>query len=116
MIRTIRPYKAGQEAPPGTYWNARSGEYVTVATGRLPGGEGIYIRAHPLLILALGSIMGLMFVMFLPLAVPLLIGRAVVERVRGSARSRGRFFRRAGGRPCPTEAGVEERRLVGSSR
>ncbi len=115
MFEKVRPYRAGQKAPAGTYWNAHSGDYVTLTTECLPGGEGIYVRAHPLLMLAVGSMMGLMFVLFLPLAVPLVIGRSVVERVR--ARSESRPFRRAHGRPCPTEVGSEERPLpIGGRR
>ncbi len=117
MISKIRPYRGGQQAPAGTYWNAHSGDYVTVAgAGMLPAGDGIYVRAHPLLILALGSLMGLMFVMFLPLAVPLVVGRSILNRIRGTETG-GRYFRRAHGRPCPAEVGTREPRLpMGSSR
>ncbi len=70
----IRKHNAGQHVPSGTYWNKKTWELVQIPKGGdyLPVGEGVaYYRVPLLLVLALGPLAGLAFILFLPLAVPL---------------------------------------------
>lgn len=78
----------------------------------------MYIRAHPLLILALSPLMALAFVLFVPMVAPIAVGRAGLAWLGRYAGTRGRFFRRLRGRLPPGDSGVgvEQRALSGSWR
>lgn len=67
----------------GTYLSLKSGDFVTIGEplGRLPQGNGKYIAISPLVALLVGPLAGLLFIIFLPFAVPavilwILLGRA----------------------------------------
>lgn len=86
---TFRRYQAGERAAPGKYWNLYSGDYVIFSEGGgiLPAAEGEYVRAHPLLILAVGPLIGLGYLLFLPIAVPVLLAQFAARRMRRVAAS-----------------------------
>ena len=84
----FRKYGPGSSVPAGLYWNSKAWELVTVSEDGecLPPDEGVTYRGAPvLLVLALGPVVGLAFVMFLPLAVPVVAlyaaGRAIARRI-----------------------------------
>jgi len=69
-------HQGNQMVPCGTYLCLTTGEFVDVADGggRLPGEESLrYLRVSPIVALLVGPIAGLLFVIFLPLAVPLFV-------------------------------------------
>jgi hypothetical protein len=70
----VKKYSAGGFAPAGTYWNRKTWELVQVSEGggNLQAEEGVtFYRVPLLLVLTLGPLAGLAFILFLPLAVPL---------------------------------------------
>ncbi len=70
----IKKFSPGSFAPSGTYWNKKAWELVQISEpgDYLPAGEGVtYYRVPVLLVLALGPVIGLAFILFLPMAVPL---------------------------------------------
>lgn len=72
----------------GTYFGVKDMEFVSVpAEGDyLPGGEEeTFIRVPLIFTLALGPVLGLLFVIFLPFAVPIVIGMLLVQRIRRRA-------------------------------
>ncbi|MBI4465003.1 MAG: hypothetical protein HY647_09890 [Acidobacteria bacterium] len=63
-------YRGGQKVPRGFYWNRDKWETVTIAQGGgvLPGSETHrYVKLPVLLVLVCGPLMGLVYVVFLPL-------------------------------------------------
>jgi len=80
----FKRYQAGERVPRGKYWNLYSGDYVVFDEegGVLPVAEGEYVRVHPLLLLIAGPLMGLAYVVFLPIAVPVLLFQFAARRMR----------------------------------
>jgi len=69
-------YKANTVVKGGTYLNLKQGEFVTISEeeGILPGKSDVkYVRVPTAAMLVLGPLFGLLFVLFLPLAVPLVL-------------------------------------------
>ena len=66
MFKVI--YKAGERAEGGNYWNFSNGERISLGNeGILPGdSKTTYVKAHPVVILAAGPILGLLYAVFLP--------------------------------------------------
>ena len=93
----IKRYRGGARVAGGKYWNLYSGDYVAFdeGGGMLPAVEGEYVRAHPLLILAVGPLIGLAYLLFLPIAVPVMLAQFAGRKVRMVAAVAGRI---AGGR------------------
>ena len=83
----FRTYRGGEGVPGGKYWNLYSGDYVVLGEegGVLPVVEGGYVRVHPVLMLVLGPLMGLGYVMFLPIAVPVLVAQFAARRMQRTA-------------------------------
>ena len=85
----IRKYSGGTFAPCGTYVNTKSWEFQSVPReGDRLEGEGVtYYRLPLLVLMGLGPLIGLAFILFLPVAVPVVliyaIGRRLVMSVRG---------------------------------
>jgi hypothetical protein len=71
-------HKAGERAQGGNYWNFSNGERISHRDGDiLPGDSGAtYVKAHPVVILAAGPVLGLLYAAFLPF-----IGIAIVLKV-----------------------------------
>ena len=80
----FKRYQPGEPVPRGKYWNLYSGDYVVFGEegGVLPRAEGEYVRFNPLLMLTLGPLMGLGYVVFLPIAVPVLLFQFAARRMR----------------------------------
>lgn len=99
----FRPYRSGERAPGGCYWNPYSGQFVELQTEAiLPGGKGAFFRVSPPALLLLGPFLGLFFLLFVPLAVPIVIGAWAVQRLRGAFS--GRAPAPAAGPPRPARA------------
>ena len=92
----IRKYSGGTFATCGTYVNTKEWGFHSVPReGDYLEGEGVtYYRVPLLAVMALGPLVGLAFILFLPVAVPAVllyaIGRRLVMTVRG-LRPRLRF-------------------------
>jgi hypothetical protein len=71
-------HKGGEKVSKGNYWNYSNGERVSIDTsGTLPGdGSVTYYKANPVIILAAGPILGLLYAAFLPF-----IGIAIVMKL-----------------------------------
>jgi hypothetical protein len=74
-------YRAGETVPKGDYWNISNGERIHCDGESVLLGEkeATYVRAHPVVILLAGPILGLMYAGFLPF-----IGIAMIVKVLGS--------------------------------
>lgn len=83
----FKRYQSGERVPRGKYWNLYSGDYVVFGEegGVLPRAEGEYVRAHPVLVLMAGPLMGLGYVIFLPIAVPVLVAQFAAHRMQRAA-------------------------------
>lgn len=92
-------YRGTQEVEPGLYLNTKNFGMTTVeARGPLPGADGeTYRRVPMLLMLATAPLLGLAFVMFLPLigfaAVAYLLGQKAVQVAGGAATEAVRVVR-----------------------
>jgi hypothetical protein len=84
-------HKGGEKVSKGNYWNYSNGERVSMdAEGTLPGsGTATYYKLNPVVILAVGPVLGLLYAAFLPF-----IGIAMVTKLIATkmfARSMGEF-------------------------
>ena len=86
----IRKYSGGTFAPCGTYVNTKNWEFQSVPReGDYLEGEGVtYYRVPLLAVMALGPLVGLAFILFLPVAVPVVLIYAVVRRLALCVRGR----------------------------
>ena len=74
LAKIFEEYGSGAFAPSGTYLNRRTWGLVQIPEGGdyLSAGEGVtYYRLPLLVVLTLGPLAGLAFILFLPLAVPI---------------------------------------------
>ncbi|MHB8880154.1 MAG: hypothetical protein ACYC69_01440 [Thermodesulfovibrionales bacterium] len=71
-------HTGGEKADKGNYWNFSTGDRVSLESeGMLPGDSSVsYYKANPVLILAAGPFLGLIYAAFLPF-----IGLAIVLKV-----------------------------------
>ena len=93
MMRRVFPrYQSGEVVPAGNYWNPQSGEFAKFGEegGKLPQVEGEFFRGHPAAIMVVGPLLGLLYLIFLPLSVPIILGQYVAQR---SARGMALAFR-----------------------
>jgi hypothetical protein len=77
--------RGGERASRGAYWCVTSGEFVRVASGGgvLPGAPSdAYVRVLPPLMVLLTPVLGMAFVVFLPLALPVIALKAVAGQGR----------------------------------
>ena len=86
----IRKYSGGTFAPCGTYLNTKEWGFHSVPReGDYLEGEGVtYYRVPLLAVMALGPLVGLAFILFLPVAVPAVLVYAVARRLVLSIRGR----------------------------
>ena len=80
----LRRYSAGKFAPSGTYLNRKTWEWEVISGigDYLPIGQDVtYYRVPMPLVLALGPLIGLAFILFLPLAVPTLALYAALKAI-----------------------------------
>ncbi len=81
----LRRYRGGQRAPKGSYWNPYTGQFLELDTEAiLPDGKGAYFQVSLPVLLLLGPILGALFLLFVPLAVPLVVGAWAVQRLRSA--------------------------------
>ncbi len=76
LTKMIRKHSGGQFVPGGVYLKNKGWELVPMPEegGRLPAGEDVtYYEVPVLLALALAPVVGLAFILFVPILVPLLI-------------------------------------------
>ena len=86
----IRKHSGGTFAPCGTYLSTKGWEFQSVPReGDYLEGEGVtYYRVPLLAVMALGPLVGLAFILFLPVAVPAVLIYAVARRLSLSIRGR----------------------------
>ena len=66
----MKEYRGAQRTKEGTYWSLKTGEFVSIAKegGILPGeGDRRYVRTPIALVIIAGPMMGLLYLIFLPL-------------------------------------------------
>ncbi len=81
----ITKYAGGQVVKGGIYWSLRGGEFVSVPRpgGRLAGGlQDQYLRAPMPLVMVFGPLIGLAYVVVLPLAGLLVLVPFLASRMR----------------------------------
>ncbi|TAK64772.1 MAG: hypothetical protein EPO22_05510 [Dehalococcoidia bacterium] len=91
---------AGTFVPCGTYLNTKRWEFHGVPPeGEVLDGEGEYYRVPLLLVLGLGPLIGLAFILFLPIAVPLVLIYGIGKKISGALHGRrpATFDHRPGG-------------------
>jgi len=84
-------YKAGEQAARGNYWNFSNGERISLGSeGMLPGDSGTtYVKAHPVLVLAAGPVLGLVYAAFLPFIGIAMLLKVMVTKAFGGALESG---------------------------
>lgn len=80
-------HMAGDQVGKGNYWNFSNGERITMNTeGVLPGDDSaVYYKASPLVILAAGPVLGLIYAAFLPFIGLAIIARLVISKLFGGS-------------------------------
>jgi hypothetical protein len=80
-------YKAGERASGGNYWNFSNGERICLSNESiLPGDNGAtYVKAHPVMILAAGPVLGLVYAAFLPFIGIAMLLKVVLTKVFGGS-------------------------------
>ena len=83
-------HKAGEMVQRGNYWNFSNGERISLETGGiLPGGSGTtYVKAHPVVVLAAGPVLGLLYAAFLPFIGIAMLLKVAATKVFGSTLER----------------------------
>jgi len=96
----FQKFSAGTSVPCGTYLNTKRWEFHGVPPeGEVLEGEGDFYRVPLLLVLGLGPLIGLAFILFLPIAVPLVLMYGIGKKISGAMRGRrsATFGHRPGG-------------------
>ncbi len=75
----------GETVTKGNYWNFSNGDRISMDdNGVLPGGKNeTYYKASPLVILALGPVLGLIYAAFLPFIGIAIIAKMVFTKLFG---------------------------------
>ena len=77
--------RGGTFAEKGTYLSLREGEFVSIPEegDYLPGTNNqTFLRIPLAMVLVLGPFLGLLFVVILPMAVPLVVGMLLIQRFK----------------------------------
>lgn len=75
-------YKSGSVVGVGFYWSPLTGDHISVeADKEAVLGEGTWYRVHPLLMLVAAPLIGLTFVMFLPIIGVVLTVQALMAKL-----------------------------------
>ena len=84
-------YKAGEQAARGNYWNFSNGERIGLGSeGILPGDSGTtYVKAHPVMVLVAGPVLGLVYAAFLPFIGIAMLLKVMVTKAFGGALESG---------------------------
>ncbi len=80
-------HTGGETASKGNYWNFSNGNRISLdRSGVLPGDSATtYYKASPLIVLAAGPVLGLIYAAFLPFIGLAIIAKLVFKKIFGSA-------------------------------
>ena len=78
-------HRGGEAGTKGNYWNFSNGDRISMdSSGVLPGDNtAIYYKANPLIVLAAGPILGLIYAAFLPFIGLAIVGKTVFTKLFG---------------------------------
>ena len=78
-------HRGGETGSKGNYWNLTNGQRVILRDeGQLPGDSSVtYYRINPVIILAAGPVIGLLYAAFLPLIGLVITGKVLVTKMLG---------------------------------
>ncbi len=92
LTRIVTRHKAGDVVPGGIYWNRKTWDLTPMPQegGPLRASEGAtdYYRLPLLLVMVLGPLAGIAFVLFLPLAVPIMVLYATPKAIAAAIHRR----------------------------
>lgn len=99
LSKMVTKHRAGEFVPGGIYWSRKTWDLTQVGDegDYLPAGEGDvwYYRLPLLLVMVLGPMAGLAFILFLPIAVPVVVlysaPKAIVAAIRRRREAKGKF-------------------------
>ncbi len=99
LNKMVTKHRAGEFVPGGIYWSRKTWDLTQIPEegAHLPAAEGdvCYYQLPLLLVMALGPVAGLAFILFLPVAVPLVIlysiPRAIAAAIRRRRAAKGGF-------------------------
>jgi hypothetical protein len=105
-------HTGGQRVESGTYWDVMTGLRVDIdQEGTLPGGNGAkYLKASSGAILLLGPILGLAYVVFLPIMGIVTVLSLMVQRTLGVAFGLGKHLVSFGWRPAESYLGGKNKK------
>ncbi len=77
----------GEKVRKGSYWNFSTGERIHLEKGGiLPGDASVtYLKFHPAMLLIVGPLLGLAYVIFLPVIAVAMVVWIIGERLLGGA-------------------------------
>jgi len=80
-------HMAGDQVGKGNYWNFSNGERITMSTGGVLPGEdtAVYYKANPLVVLAAGPFLGLLYAAFLPFIGLAMLAGLVIAKLFGKS-------------------------------
>ncbi len=78
-------HRGGETGSKGNYWNLTNGQRVILRSeGQLPGDSAdTYYRINPVIILAAGPFIGLLYAAFLPMVGLVIAGKVLVTKMLG---------------------------------
>jgi len=105
-------YTGGQMVGSGTYWDVITGKRVDIEKeGRLPGENGNkYIKASSWVIVLLGPLVGLAYVVLLPIVSIVIALALMVRRILGGVFSMGKYIASFGWRPTEAYLGGKNKK------
>ena len=76
-------HKGGEKVSKGNYWNISNGQRVIVRSEEtLPGDSSLtFYKASPLIVLAIGPVLGLLYAGFLPLIGIVMVMQLVLAKI-----------------------------------
>ncbi len=111
-------HTGGQRVESGTYWDIMTGLRVDFdQEGTLPGGSGSkYLKASSGAILLLGPILGLAYIVFLPIMGIVTALSLVVQKTLGGVFGLGKHLVSFGWRPAESYLGGKNKKKGGSDK
>jgi len=105
-------HTGGQKVGSGTYWDVMNGLRVDIdQEGTLPGGDGAtYLKASSGAILLLGPIIGLAYVVVLPILGIVTALSLMIQRTVGGLFSLGKYLFTFGWRPAESFLGGKNKK------
>jgi hypothetical protein len=111
-------HTGGQRVESGTYWDVMTGLRVDFdQEGTLPGGSGSkYLKASSGAILLLGPILGLAYIVFLPIMGIVTALALMVQKTLGGVFGLGKHIVHFGWRPAESYLGGKNKKKNGSDK